>query len=115
MMNVILLFIFLFTRLDEQLRYFCERNKRRTSERSRLLVFIGSSRRRIDDFLAVIDAQCRVNRRCGVILHGLFFVAPAVVKALVAVRLTDNPSWLNASSDEHIRINGTPMITALVG
>src|SRR5262245_27813569 len=48
------------------------------------------------------------------ILHGLFFVVPAVLEGFVALRLTDNPAWLDAASDEHIRVNGAPMIPAEV-
>src|SRR5438034_383308 len=52
-------------------------NKRWSSERSRLLVLVGSSRRCVYDFLGPIDAQSRVNRRHDMIHHGLLFEFPA--------------------------------------
>jgi hypothetical protein len=43
MMNMVLLFIFPCVLLDKQLRDIGQRNIRRTSQGSRLLIFIGSS------------------------------------------------------------------------
>src|SRR6266700_2827346 len=94
--------ILLFIPLCEQFPDFGQRNKRWTSEGSRLLVFIGSSGRRVHDFLGPIDAQSRIDRRNDVIHHGLFFVIPTHIKHFVTVRLTDNPPRLDASAPKHI-------------
>src|SRR5437870_13322072 len=100
--------------LNKQLRDVGQRNKRRTSQGSRLLVFIRATRRRFFDLLAVIDPQRRVDRRGDVILHGLLFVAPTDIDGFAALRLTDNPARLHAAANEHIGISGTPVVTAEV-
>src|SRR6267143_168350 len=100
--------------LNKQLRDVGQRNKRWTSQGSRLLVFIGATRRRLFELLAVVDPQRRVDRRGHVILHGLLFVAPTVIDGLAALRLTDNPARLHAAANEHIGISGTPVIAAEV-
>ena len=80
-----------------------------------MLIFIGPSRRSIDDFPGVIDAESRVDRRCNVIHHWLFFEFPTHVGHFVAVGLTDNPPRLDACAHEQIRETGAPMIAAAVG
>src|SRR6266850_3825659 len=96
--------------LNKQLPDVGQRNKRRTSQRSRLLVFIRATRRRLLDLLAVVDPQRRIDRRRHVILHGLLFVGPTGIDGLAALRLTDNPARLHAAANEHIRVRGTPVI-----
>src|SRR6266516_2284786 len=107
--------ILLFIPLCEQFPDFGQGNKRLTSEGGRLLVFIGSPGRRVHDFLGPIDAQRRIDRRNDVIHHWLFFVIPTHIEHLVAVRLTDNPSRLDASAHKQIRETGAPMIAPGVG
>src|SRR5712691_1232570 len=101
--------------LYEQLLNWSRRNKRRTSERSCLLVFVGSSRRCVNDLLGPIDAQSAIDRRNNVIHHGLFFEFPTHVGHFVTVRLADDSSWLDAATHKQIRETGAPMITATVG
>src|SRR5206468_7629714 len=99
---------------DKQLVDVGQRNKRRTSQRSGLLVFIRAARRCIGDLLAVIDPQYRVDCRSNVILHGLLFILPTDIDGFPALRLTDNPARLHAAANEYIGISGTPVVTAEV-
>src|SRR5206468_6956107 len=99
---------------DKQLCDVGQRNKRRTSQRSGLLVFIRATRRCIGDLLAVIDPQHRVDRRGDVILHRLLFILPTNIDGFAALGLTDNPARLHPPADEDIGISGTPVVTAEV-
>src|ERR1700704_3898276 len=100
--------------LNKQLRDVGQRNKRWTSQGSRLLVFIRATRRRLFELLAVVDPQRRVDRRRHVVLHRLLFVGPTMIDGLAALRPADHPARLHAAANEHIGISGTPVIAAEV-
>src|SRR5262249_10925400 len=103
--------------LFEQFGDFRLRDERWASKRSRLLIFIRPARRRVRDFLAVINTQTGINRRSDVIHHGLFFIFPTHIDNFGAglVRLTDDPSRFDASAQKQIRETLAPVITAARG
>src|SRR3989442_14523363 len=78
--------------LNKQLRDVGQRNKRRTSQGSRLLVFIRATRRRLFELLAVVDPQSRLDRRRHLVLLGLLFVCRTMIDGIVGLRPTDNPA-----------------------
>src|SRR6266481_9606821 len=90
-------------------------DKRWATERGCLMVFVSSSRRRVDDLFGPIDAQSGIDSGYNVIHHRLFLEFPTYVGHFVAVRLADDASGLDAATHKQIREARAPMVTATVG